>query len=149
MAPSYRHVATGRVIGVREGSLVAHLVEADSGYVAVKGALDVGEVQIPLVGNERSEEILAETLERLAEAEARLAEAEARLAAEPVAVTDPPSPIGEDGIPVLTDPADEVVTEEVVEETAIIEEEVQDAGNGGGRSTAPRTRARRRGDAAS
>lgn len=118
MAPAYRHVASGRVVTVREDTLLAHLVAADAGYETAEDPLEVVEETVV------EEEVVGEEL----------------------AETDPPSPISEDGIPVLTDPVDEVVTEEVV--TEVVEEEVQDAGITGGRGTAPRTRARRRGDAA-
>lgn len=123
MAPAYRHVASGRVVTVREDTLLAHLVAADAGYETAEDPLEVVEETVV------EEEVVGEEL----------------------AETDPPSPISEDGIPVLTDPVDEVVTEEVVTEVVeetVVEEEVQDAGITGGRGTAPRTRARRRGDAA-
>lgn len=108
MAPAYRHVASGRVVAVREGTLLARLVAADAGYEAAEDALEVVEETVV------EEEVVGEELAE-------------------------------------TDPVDEVVTEEVVTEVieeTVVEEEVQDAGITGGRGTAPRTRARRRGDAA-
>lgn len=104
MAPAYRHVASGRVVTVREGTLLARLVAADAGYETAEDTLEV--VEETVVEGEITGEQLAE----------------------------PESVVTE-----------QVMTE-VVEET-VVEEEVEDAGISDGRSAAPRTRARRRGDA--
>lgn len=136
MAPVYRHSGTGQVVNVREDGLIAGLVSENAEYERVD------ETFIPVGPSERAEDILAETLERLAATEQELAEARELLDAEPVAATDPPSPIGEDGIPVLTDP--EQTEGEPVEQAVPAEEVTPDAGNADGRGEAPRTRARRR-----